>query len=283
LTDLSIIVTAHAEGVMLGATLRSAKAAVTEAQQAGFSCELLLGLDCASSETRQIAKGSAAADWARYDVEFADPFLTRNSMIKMASGRWVALIDGDDLVSANWLAHAAARLAAEPPGTVVHPELNVIFDRQRGAFLKIEPTEALFLPEVFYFENYYDLMALAPRDIYLRYPFRSRDLVAGYGFQDWEWAIETLAAGVPHVVAKDTIVFKRRRIGSVSQINRARSAVVRFVPEAMRIDRVRELGRYAAPGGTTDAAGSGAGREFGSAKHLSGPGSAGGRSRIPNR
>lgn len=242
MSDLSVIVTAHAEGVMLGATLKSAMVAVDEARIAGLACELLLGLDCATDETRQIAEGPAVADWQRHELEFADPFLTRNAMIAAASGRWVALIDGDDLVSANWLARGAGRLASEPPGTVAHPELNVIFDRQTGAFLKIEPGDALFLPEVFYFENYYDLMALAPRETYLRHPFGTRDVAAGYGYQDWQWAMETLAAGVPHVVVRDTIVFKRRRAGSVSQENRARSAVVRFVSEAMRIDRVRDLG-----------------------------------------
>ena len=244
--DISVIVTAHSEGVMLGTTLRSVEVAIARAEADGLTCERLIGLDDCTKTTRAIALSSHFKDWSVRDVVFRDPFLTRNAMIEAAHGRWVALVDGDDLVSENWLARGAETLKGagdKADTTVVHPELNVIFDQHNGSFLKIAPTDPLFVPEVFYFDNYYDLMAFAPRALHLTYPFDPRDLDAGYGFQDWQWNLKTLAAGISHQVAKDTIVFKRRRPNSISEVNRGRNAVVGFVDEAMRIDKVRQLGR----------------------------------------
>jgi hypothetical protein len=247
--DISVIVTAHAEGVLLGATLRSAEAAIARAEADGLTCERLLGLDAATETTRAIAQSPQFSEWSLHEVNLRDPFLTRNTMIGAANGRWIALVDGDDLVSENWLARGAETLQCagdKANTTVVHPELNVIFDHHNGSFLKIAPTDPLFVPEVFYFDNYYDLMAFTPRSLHLTYPYDRRKFDAGYGFQDWQWNLKTLAAGVTHQIASDTIVFKRRRPNSISEINRGRNAVVHFVDEAMRIDKVRQLGR--APG-----------------------------------
>ena len=54
-------------------------------------------------------------------------------------------------------------------------------------------------------------------------------------------AIETLDAGWRHVIAPDTIIFKRRRDFSLVTESNNRKSIVRSVP-AMAIDRVRQLG-----------------------------------------
>lgn len=245
-TDISVIVTAHDEGVILGATLNSALEAVAAATKAGINCELLLGFDDASPTTKAIAEHPSFDDFSIHELALCDPYLTRNAMVEKVAGKWVAFLDGDDLISENWLTRGVELqqdAESEPRVTVIHPEMNVIFDRQTGAFAKIEQLDPLFLPEVFYFENYYDLMAIAPRSLYLEQPFCQRNIDLGYGFQDWQWNLETMAAGVHHRTAPDTIVFKRRRPDSISEINRAKRAIVYFVKDALRIDRVRGLGR----------------------------------------
>jgi glycosyltransferase involved in cell wall biosynthesis len=244
--DISVIVTAHNEGVILGATLNSAVEAVAAARDAGLNCQLLLGFDDASPTTKAIAEHPSFNDFSVHELALCDPYLTRNEMAEKASGKLIAFLDGDDLVSENWLTRGVElqqKSVSERHVTVIHPEMNVIFDRQTGAFAKIEQLDPLFLPEVFYFENYYDLMAIAPRSLYLEHPFCQRDIELGYGFQDWQWNLETMAAGVLHLTAANTIVFKRRRPDSISEINRSQRAVVYFVKDALRIDRVRGLGR----------------------------------------
>ncbi len=72
-------------------------------------------------------------------------------------------------------------------------------------------------------------------------PYGYRDLKGGFGYQDWQWNIETMAAGWRHVVARDTIIFVRRRDMSVSVENMQNKTIIRSL-EAMAIDRIRKLG-----------------------------------------
>jgi hypothetical protein len=71
-------------------------------------------------------------------------------------------------------------------------------------------------------------------------PHTTRDLDDGFGYQDWQWNIETMAAGWRHVIARDTIIFKRRRDDSLVVQNQRRQAMIRTI-ESMAIDRVSRL------------------------------------------
>jgi len=69
-----------------------------------------------------------------------------------------------------------------------------------------------------------------------------RDVPNGLSFQDWQFAVETMARGWKHVVVRDTIIFKRRRDFSLVVESRNRQSIIRALPE-MGIDRIRELTR----------------------------------------
>ena len=69
----------------------------------------------------------------------------------------------------------------------------------------------------------------------------TRDVPNGLSYQDFQFTIETLAAGWRHLVVKDAIIFKRRRDVSLVTESNIRKSLVRALP-AMAIDRVRGLG-----------------------------------------
>lgn len=241
--EISVIMSAHDEGVVSGPTMRSAERAIAAAEHAGVTVERMVTLDRPSRETTAFFAQERLKDWRVVHFDFGDPYPTRNAAVGLAAGQSVAFIDGDDLVSENWLARAHRR-QAEAPGHetpwIVHPEMNVIFDGDTGAFLMQDQTDPLFPPTHLYFHNTYDMMCLAPRRALLEVPYAPRDPEAGFGFQDWQWNIETMAAGWTHVVARDTVVFKRRRRRSITAANLRRNAVLRSL-EPMAIDRVRSL------------------------------------------
>ena len=81
---------------------------------------------------------------------------------------------------------------------------------------------------------------MTPREAHLEVPYMHRDIPNGLSFQDWQFAIETMARGWKHVVARDTIIFKRRRDTSLMTESQARRSLVRSLPE-MVIERVRDL------------------------------------------
>ncbi|MCW5726858.1 glycosyltransferase family 2 protein [Parvibaculum sp.] len=243
--DISVVVTAHNETIVAGPTVLSAEAACRVAEAGGFSVERLIALDAATDACREFFTQPAFDNWTKVSLDQRDLGRTRNAIMSTVKGRWIAFLDADDLFSENWLIEGARRLAgAEARGEriIVHPEFNWIFDRGHSIFVKPDQDDPIFTPYFFYRSNYYDSLCMAPKEAHLEIPYIHRDIPNGLSFQDWQWNIETMAAGWKHVTAHDTIIFKRRRDDSLVTESRNRQSIIRAI-EPMAIDRVRDLGK----------------------------------------
>lgn len=242
--DLTAVLTGHAESVVAGPTVTSVDAALAAAERSGLRIERLIGLDRPTPECVAFFSQPSLSHWRIVDVyDFGDQGRTRNALIEAAQGRWIAIFDGDDLVSENWISAAAQTLADRRGARViVHPELNWVFDA--GAFVLTKPAQddPLFTPYYFCVANYYDAMCVAPKDAFLEHPYPRRAIPDGFAFEDWQWAADTMAGGWRHVVASDTIIFKRRRDASQTHESRARGATIRQL-DALCVDRVSGLHR----------------------------------------
>lgn len=244
-TDLTVVVTAHDETVVSGPTMRAADLAVATARDAGVSVQPVIALDRATPETSAYFQQDRFAHWERRVFDEGDLGRVRNAIVPDTAGRFIAFLDADDLFSENWLFEGVAALrAAEEAGdrAIVHPELNIVFDGTRAVLVNIPQDSPLFTPYYLYVRHYYDSLCLAPRDAHLEIPYVSRDVPNGLSFQDFQFTIETMAAGWRHDVARDTVIFKRRRDFSLVTESNSRKSVVRSLP-AMAIDRVRGLAR----------------------------------------
>jgi glycosyltransferase involved in cell wall biosynthesis len=245
MTDLTLVVTAHNETAVCGPTMRSADLAVAAARAAGRTVQTVVALDRATEATREYFHQTRFDHWERRSYDEGDLGRVRNAVLPATEGRYVAFLDADDLFSENWLVAGIEQLdrAAERGERVIaHPELNVIFDAEQSVLVNIDQDSPLFTPHQLYIRNLYDALCLAPHEAYLEVPYRPNDLANGLAFEDWHFAIETMARGWKHVVVRDTIIFKRRRDNSLVTASSARRSVVRALPE-MAIDRVRDLGR----------------------------------------
>ncbi|MEL6957335.1 MAG: glycosyltransferase [Pseudomonadota bacterium] len=242
--DLSVVVTFHNETLVGGPTISAADAAVASARAAGYSVETLMVLDNATPETQAWCAQARFDHWDRIERSEGDLGRVRNAVVPLTKGRFIAFLDADDLFSENWLREGIAALnKAEADGVqaIAHPELNWMFDALHLVFHKPAQDDPLFTPYHFYFMNYYDSLCMAPRACHLSHPYVHRDIPRGLSFQDWQFNIETMAAGWKHINVANTIIFKRRRETSLVMESRDRMAILRPLP-AMRVDQIDQLG-----------------------------------------
>lgn len=245
--DLTVVLTAHDETLVSGPTLTAAELAIGRAEADGITVERIIALDRPSQACRNFFLQERLSHWQKITLDEGDLGRARNAVIPQTCGRHIAFLDADDLFSPDWLRAGVMRLRAlEEWGirAICHPELNWLFDGAHAVFLKPDQDDPLFLPQHFYFTNYYDSLCIAPREAHLEHPYIHRDIPAGLSFQDWQFSIETMEAGWQHVNAPGTIIFKRRRDESLVSESRTRRAVVRF-QGAMRVDKVEGLSNHA--------------------------------------
>jgi glycosyltransferase involved in cell wall biosynthesis len=211
--DLSAVLTAHAEGTMVGVSFRSMLAAVRVAAGAGLAVEMLVVLDKPDEATREMLAEIDSHAARLVEVDFGDQGLVRNHGVGESRGRFIAFLDGDDLWTENWLV-AAHEVCAANARTIAHPYADWVFGEHRALWLPPDQTDPDFEPATLRVTNAWDALCLAPREAYLDHPFQARDPAQGYAFEDWLWNLETIESGYVHRVVPDTIHFKRSRPGS---------------------------------------------------------------------
>lgn len=214
MTDLSLILTAHREGILAGTTIRSARAAIDHARASDISMEVLVVLDRADTATSNIMRNGFVGlmDTPVQFIETAegDPGLARNCGIQMASGHTATFLDADDLISANWFA-AAWHMTQKRPDAIWHPACNLVFGGEKNLWWHVDSESALFDPLYLEWANYWTAISCAKIDIYRKFPFANNALHAGFGHEDWHWNRVTLKAGCAHKPAPETLYFIRRR------------------------------------------------------------------------
>ena len=211
--DISIILTAHREGVLAGVTARSALAAMRVAAGAGLDTEVIVVLDRPDFATNATLRAAFGASAHYLETDEGDPGLARNRGIGNARGRCATFIDGDDLWSDNWLAEAF-RLVEQRPDVAAHSACNLVFGNVRHFWWHTDSENPLCDPQYLGWLNYWDAMSFARTEIYRRYPFRKNDMTLGFGHEDWHWSAWTLSEGVAHKPVPRTMHFKRSRLGS---------------------------------------------------------------------
>ena len=230
---ISVVICFHNEDFIAGWTLDTVQRMRTYAEANGFQTELICILDRADLATTIIVSGHACLSPIDrvIEVENGDLGTNRNSGVAIARGEFIAILDGDDYYSENWLAAAAKAAHAEEGKAIFHPEFDVSFG-EIYAFTKITDMR----------QQKYDLRscltthpwvstAFGRKDIFLSHPYQSTYVRrTGFGYEDWEWNLRLIAAGYIHLSVQDTAKFYRRKRVSMLIEMDALKAVVRPNP-----------------------------------------------------
>ncbi|HET8562015.1 MAG TPA: glycosyltransferase family 2 protein [Marmoricola sp.] len=223
--DISAVIVAHEEGPMAGPSFRSLLDGVGQARTAGLAVEVLVVLDNPDAVTAEQFSEAAEQGARLLQTSYGDHGLVRNHVAGVAAGDYLAFLDGDDLWSENWLVEAHDLCLTDPGRIIAHPEVNWFFGEATYRYFLPDQTDPDFDVHAYIrFANPWDAMCMAPTAAYRDHPHSRRSLDEGFAYDDWHFNMETLLAGYVHRVARETIVFKRRRRGSqftVASANRS--------------------------------------------------------------
>jgi len=217
--DLSVIITLHNEGILAHATMKSIEQCLNRARNEGFECEVILVLDCASSETWRVAQNCTGTlrglRVTFLDAQNKDLGLSRNAGVQASSGEYIAICDGDDYYSQNWFASALTTQrmapAAEYNRLILHPEYVVSFGAHFSYARQVSRTENRN-PLGLFADNWWCAWTIAHRSVFLDVQYTRNDLVTnGFGFEDWHWNCETIAQGFIHDIVPQTAAYYRRK------------------------------------------------------------------------
>jgi hypothetical protein len=242
--DITATLNFHCEGPLACAALASLADLVNVARATDLSIETQAILDRADEATRDIV--SAHGQWIDHveEVSFGDLGLTRNQATRLARGRFLAFLDGDDLWGEQWLsaAFAAATASATSEKMIWHPEHLYLFDDSdfgrphEGTTRSFHSPHAAsntpgFNPMLLVFFSLWSSNAFAAREIFLQFPYRARDVSRGIGFEDWSWNLDTLGAGIHHGVVPGTVhLLRRKQSGSLERQSTADGLMARLPP-----------------------------------------------------
>ena len=206
--DISVIMTFHREGRIAHRTLKGLKRSIDFAEARGKNVEVIAVLDRVTDVIlEQIIddwKSELTGRFQDYKVDFGCPAQGRNYGIGRAKGKYISILDGDDLCSENWL-FQSHEVCLENPNIIAHPEFSYCFGRDN--YIWQHDKEPVF--ENLLERNIWLSPQMAPKKTFEKIPYRPR--TEEYGREDWLWNCETLSSGYKHILVKDTLICARSK------------------------------------------------------------------------
>lgn len=199
--DISAVITAHNEGLLIVPSLRSAIRSASYAEAQGISIEILVILDRADPLTKNVVENFSDNNIRVIEVDCGDPGLARNEATRVARGDWVSFLDGDDLWGENWLLCTARAARYDRRAIVWHPEVSVYFGETQHIFMHVDMESTEYDHLGLAAQNYWTALHFSPRALMLDVPYIATGPV---GYEDWDWNVSAIKAGAIHKVVKGT-------------------------------------------------------------------------------
>lgn len=229
--DFSINITCHAEGLLAYKTLRSMKQCANKLADNGVSYEINIVADNPDSKTREFLE--SGNDILRnvniYYVEFGNVAESRNYIIEKSNGEYVSLIDGDDLVSENYLLECKKAIDKAVDTAIAHPAVQIQFDVDNAnnyAYWEMnDAADSLDYKLMLVQYNQFPSPLVAKKKTLSRVKYTIPE--NGYGYEDFSYILDQISAGGKHIVAPGTAFFYRRRSGGMQNTHIGESALLR--------------------------------------------------------
>lgn len=223
--NVSLLVTFHGEGILAHSTLNSLARCRQYAESYGITSQYVWVFDSATEETKQVVLSHKEAMHAKWIfVEHKDSGMSRNAGIQVCDSDAIAILDGDDYYSTNWIERAWFYLNEYGYKAIVHPEFIVNFGVHHAYGWQMDQQGQYFNKNGLLVGNYWTSWTFAHHTVYRECPYIcTKAHQTGFGFEDWHWNCETIANGYEHRLARGSIGFYRRkkisRVTNESSVN----------------------------------------------------------------
>lgn len=228
--DVTLLITFHNEGILAHSTLNSIERCREFASSAGICTEYVLVFDSVDAETRKVVIAHPVTKLKNsriIEVHHRDLGASRNSGIKVSKGKAIAILDGDDYFSTNWIERAWFFLQDFGAHSILHPEFVINFGAHSAYCWQIDQQGKYYDRAGLLVGNCWTSWTFAMRSIYEQCPYTTtRTIESGFGYEDWHWNCETIALGFEHRLAWGTIGFYRRKIRSLVELTTEMGAII---------------------------------------------------------
>ena len=224
--DISIILLTHNEGVLVHSTVVAVEKMRTIAAQHEITTEVLVMMDNVSVETKEYFLSQNQLDYEYFEVSFGECGSPRNEGVKHAKGKYIAIVDGDDLFSSNYLLEAYLLAEKNTLSAIYHAEFAIAFGEELSVWKLFDQDSRHLNPKSFIEYNPYHSMCFVSKQVLVDFPYRVTKFIDGFGYEDWDWNLRTIVGGYKHYIIPDTVAFiRRKKSGSLVKMQMTTGAI----------------------------------------------------------
>lgn len=227
---ISAVVTFHAEGILAHNTLTSYATSRDLFRACGGDVEFVFVLDRADEMTTRVVRSHPLLDGSEriVDTDVGDPALARNIGVAESTADYIAMLDGDDLISRRYFIDHLREAEKLGVGAILHAEMVLSFGMYNAFNWQVDQEGEYFNRASLLTVNPWICAAFAHRSVFESVPYAAcHPGRTGFGYEDWYWNCETVANGFTHRLAWGSVYFYRRKWrGSVNEANNHIHAVI---------------------------------------------------------
>lgn len=206
--DVSIIVTAHDEGILAHKTMLSVFRAAKKLEEAEMSYEVIVHIDNGTEATKDYFSRYGDNELVTvFQNTFGDLSMSRNFSVENSHGTYITCVDADDLLSENWFTSAYSTVKGKED---IVARVNYVITFGSSPTIITDNSDISSREQRLYLfaSNMYGSSFFCHKSIYETTQQRSN--TPAYGSEDWQWILDTQAKGIKHVIAPETIHFYRK-------------------------------------------------------------------------
>ncbi|WP_373753302.1 MULTISPECIES: glycosyltransferase family 2 protein [Neisseria] len=220
LPPATIIMTFHGEGVYAHKSLLGFQRIRNYSAALGHRVDLICILDCAEEFTEQTVKNYLHRYGSNRDqiIETSNASLSasRNVGIDHSKTEYSGFLDGDDFFSSNWAHEAVSKQSDSKRNILCMPGHVVSFGKHTN-IQTIVPSREIPEPQMMNM-HYWVSSSFGRTDLFRRIPCNEKiGRQTKFAFEDWDFNLRCIAAGVDIEPVEKTYLFYRRRENSMLQ------------------------------------------------------------------